>query len=182
MTERQFTIALTDAERLMVLTALGFVSMRVPPASHPWTVIDGLIAKVTHASVANERTPAGGESRTEFEHDRFGTAGPISGTGTARAVLAPPTPKDYFQPTKSGKAVTEAPEGAELSQVKISSVQKLKLDAKYWTVTFTHGEPQTAGRASCWDAVLAEKLRGVSSAWVWIQESGNYLNIVGVRA
>jgi len=107
MTERQFTIALTDAERLMVLTALGFVSMRVPPASHPWTVIDGLIAKVTHASVANERTPAGGESRTEFEHDRFGTAGPISGTGTARAVLAPPTPKDYFQPTKSGKAVTK---------------------------------------------------------------------------
>lgn len=178
MSDRQFTLSMSDAERLMVLHALGFMLVKLPTT--PLEVNQAVVKMISKLSDS-----PGVDAKPEQI--------PMGGTEAARAILerpaVPRVPQDYFQPNKKGQTQTKPPEGAELSTVRIVSVRKQKMDAKYWTVIFglgttSDGATRPAGKASCWDPSIAQELLLAEgkSAQVWILESGNYLNIVGVRA
>lgn len=181
MTTRTFSLALSDTDRLAILSALGFSSMylhaKMTPELHSdWvTPIDRLIATLSSAP----------------GHDSS-SALPQSGTDAARAVLAPPAPTDHFAASRKGDIPVSAPDGAELSSVKIVSAQpthsKKAGGQDYLAVIFAagttaDGRVRPAGKASCFDKQLWRFIqnRENQAASLWIMESGNYLNIVGVR-
>lgn len=176
MTERTFTYTLTDAKRLAVLHALGFMLAKLPAT--PPVVGETVIHLIYEFSTMQGADPKPEQIPMRDQAE------------AARAILerpSAPTQTDYFQTTKKGTMPTAPPEGAELSQVKVISAQKLKMADKYWTVIFAagvtaEGRARPAGRASCWDSRIFEKITAGATAHLWIQESGNYLNIVGVRA
>jgi hypothetical protein len=179
MTTRTFTITLDDADRLAVLTALGFAQMITPvKLRRPVTEL------IDRLSAANGQDAPADPLR--------------SGTEAARAVLSPPpaaspvpTTMDYFQRDKKGNLQMSAPDGAELSQVKIVSATKFAKAGKapYMQVLFAagvtfDGRVRPAGKANCFDPDLWNPIKNREGqvASLWIAESGSYLNIVGVRA
>jgi hypothetical protein len=172
MNTRTFTVTLDDADRLAVLTALGFAAVITPVKLR--RPVNELIDRLSGAE---------GQDAAQ------------SGTEAARAVLAPPMvdptrATDYFQRDKKGNVLMAAPDGAELSRVKIVSAQKLAKTGKapYLKVIFAagvtiDGKTRPAGQANCFDQDLWPPIKNRENqvAALWIQESGNYLNVVGVR-
>jgi hypothetical protein len=184
MIERVFTYTWSDAKRLTVLHALGFMYAKL--ATTPKVVtetVEGLIGELSSTPGADCPAPCALHN-------------PASGTEAARAVLAPPMvdptrATDYFQRDKKGNVLMAAPDGAELSRVKIVSAQKFSKAGKapYLKVIFAagvtiDGKTRPAGQANCFDQDLWPPIKNREGqvAALWIQESGNYLNVVGIRA
>lgn len=159
MPDRTFTIQLGEDERLMNLAALGFALVRLPDGE-PASLINGLIAKMTKAP---------GQS------DSADQRAPMPQTTTNTAL------REYFQRDRKGNEQTNAPADAELRTVKVLQTQEMpgkKAGTKYLKVIFRHG------MASCFDAELFPhivKQTGQDVALYFVK-SGNYENIVGVRA
>jgi hypothetical protein len=174
MTERTFTYTWSDAKRLTVLHALGFMLVRLETDKTPPAVSQTVLEIIGELSRTTGQDSPG--------------ASPTGGAAAAHAVLAPPAPHDYFAANKKGDVPMTPPDGAELSNVKIVSAQQLR-GKEYLTVIFQagitlDGKARPAGKANCFDKGLwsAIKNRENQIASLWIMESGNYLNIVGVRA
>jgi hypothetical protein len=160
MSDRTFTIQLAEDERLMNLAALGFALVRLPDGE-PASLINGLIAKMTKA-------PGQGDSTSQ--------SAPLPQTTTNTAV------RDYFQRDRKGKEQSGPPEGAELKTVKIVGAQEMASKtpgkAAFLKVMFN------GGQAACFDSLLFPhivKQTGQEAALYFVK-SGNYWNIVGVRA
>ena len=160
MSERTFTIVMTDHERLMALTALGFCYAHLPQV-RPLIVINDLIDKLTKAAaVETENNPR---------------------TIPAPPVAAPP-PRDYFQRDRKGNEQTSPPTDAALKTVRIVGTQEQKSKtpgkAAFLKVIFQ------SGQASCFDSNLFPLIikRTGEEAALWFVQSGKYWNIVGVRA
>lgn len=173
MTERIFTYQWSDAKRLTVLHALGFMYAKLQTA--PPAVSESVLGLISELSTTPGRD-----------------AEPRSGTETARANAAASaySPTDYFARNKRGDTPATPPEGAELSTVRVVSAQKSAKPGKapHLKVIFAAGvtadqKVRPAGQANCFDDQLWPLItkREGQQAQLWILESGNYLNIVGVR-
>ena len=173
MTERTFTVTYTSEQRLTVLYALGF--MRAMLGNMGTGMFD----------VSDVR-----DSVTNLIGDMTKAPGVDSGTDAARAILqpaAPPaptahSPRDYFAADRKGNAPSVAPDGAELQPATIVSAQEKK-SAKGAYLAVIYNVAGKGGKANCFDPALWPHItaRQGKSAELWIAESGNYLNIVGVR-
>lgn len=161
MSERTFTIEMTENERLMALTALGFCVVRLPEMK-PRIVVADLIHKLTDAA---------GQDVDPTPRERLKPPAPV-----------PAQVRDYFQKDRRGKEQLNAPADAELKTVKVISAQELTSStpgkAPYMKVIF--GGKQ----ASCFDPILFPLIvrRTGEDAQFWFVQSGKYWNIVGVRA
>ena len=160
MTDRTFTIQMGEDERLMNLAALGFALVRLPEGE-PASLINGLIAKMTKAP---------GQS------DSASQGAPLPQGETNHAL------RDYFQRDRKGNELSGPPEGAELKTLKIVGAQEMasKTPGKnpFLKVLFT------GGQAACFDSLLFPHIvkRTGEEAALYFVKSGNYWNIVGVRA
>ena len=170
MSERTFTITLSDEQRLTVINALSFSLGQL--AVHPVTaaVREPIIQLIGQLSEAK---------------------GKDSGAEAARAILQPihqPNPPvDYFARDRKGNVPMNPPEGAELRNVRI--IQATEVPAKsgkagFLQVIFSAANPKDGGKANCFESQLWNAIRNRLNqpAELWILQSGNYLNIVGVRA
>jgi hypothetical protein len=152
MNDRTFTVTMTEDERLMNLAALGFASVRLPQGE-PATVINDLIAKLTKI-----------------------TATPTSET------VAQFTFHDYFARDRNGNIPSDPPQGAGLMTVKIVGAQetasKTPDKSSFLKVVFT------GGHAVCFDSALWPHIvkQTGQDAILYVAKSGDFLNIVGVRA
>jgi hypothetical protein len=201
MTTRTFSITLDDADRLAVLTALGFAEHITPlRLRRPINELIDRLSTANGQDVPHEKNAACG--RLDAQGKRCPICHPedwaSSGTDAARAVLASSspspnaeiqrgvTPHDYFAVDRKGNIPQQAPSGAELQTVSVVSAQERPDNkGKHLQVIFA-GSPRAAGsgKANCFDPQLwplIKKAQG-HDAQLWIAESGNYLNIVGVRA
>jgi hypothetical protein len=163
MSDRTFTVTMTEDERLMNLAALGFASVRLPQGE-PATLISGLIAKL-------QKIPA---TPSDPDNGNF-----------SRNLAGPSKPKpfvDYFARDRKGVVQSGPPEGAELKTVKIVSAQE--------KASTTAGKPPflkvifAGGTGHCFDSILFPHIvkQTGQEAVLYIVQAGNYLNIVGVRA
>ena len=211
MTERTFSVTMTEDERLMNLAALGFASMRLPEGE-PATIINALIAKLTNAAAIvlvgglpgvlpiaqAQKLPSqvwctcghiSGQHAATFPHqcacdgNRWvnGQGSVCNCKGFAVGSLSTPA-RDYFARDRKGNVPPGPPEGAELQTVKIVGAQEMasKTPGKnsFLKVVFN------GGQAACFDSALWPhiiKQTGLD-AILYVAKSGNYLNIVGVRA
>ena len=154
MSDRTFTIQMGEDERLMLLAALGFAVIRLPQGE-PATIINTLIAKLCVTPEAK---------------------------AIAQPAVAPATTRDYFQRDRKGNELSGPPEGAELKTVKIVGAQEMasKTPGKnpFLKVLFN------GGQAACFDSLLFPHIvkRTGEEAALYFVKSGNYWNIVGVRA
>jgi hypothetical protein len=161
--DRTFTIQFGEDERLLALTALGFAIVRLPQGE-PLRLIDGLINKLTRAA------------GKDVAHPGAGTA------SVAHPSPKPTAPQDIFQLDRKGNEQSSAPEGAELRTVKFLKAVDTpgKAGGKpYLKVVFANGT------ANCFDSRLWQGIKSTppnAELSLWIVESGNYLNVVGVRA
>lgn len=160
--DRTFTIQFGEDERLLALTALGFAIVRLPQGE-PLRLIDGLINKLTRAAGKD-------------------VAQPNAGTSGGHALVNQLIPQDFFQLDRAGNNQTSPPEGAELRTVKFLKAVDTpgKAGGKpYLKVVFANGT------ANCFDSRLWQGIKSTppnAELSLWIVESGNYLNVVGVRA
>jgi hypothetical protein len=165
MSETTYTITINEAERISLAYTLGL-----------------LVAKFTNAKLQIDESPSGG-------------------TQSARAVLSPPSqapaaapsptpvePRDRWARDRKGNEVTN-PEGCVSREVIIwkAEVTPGKKDAKkpFLKVTW---QSQDRGYgyvdANCFDEKLFPwiiKQKGEKTT-LYIVKSGEYLNVVGVRA
>jgi hypothetical protein len=166
MSERTFTYTWSDARRLTVLHALGFMYAKLATAP-----------------------PAVSETVLSLVNELSSKPGADSGTEAARAVLSPPplAPnaqpqawRDHFAADRKGNVPAKAPNGSELQTIPIVSASEAPdSKGKHLAVIFGGGR----GKANCFDPQLwplIKKAQG-HEAQLWILVSGNYLNIVGVR-
>jgi hypothetical protein len=190
MSTRTFTLTLDDGDRLMVLTALGFASMHLMAGNVDVKMrrpIDELISRLIGANgwdgATTPQTPREILSDAHVRRDHARDDDPKSGSEAARAVLAPApvTTHDYFAADRKGNIPLKPPTGATLQTVDILTTAESP-DRKHLKVVFK-GEGK-ASKANCFDRELWPHIvrRTGASAQMWIVESGNYLNIVGVRA
>jgi hypothetical protein len=165
MTERTFTIALNDTDRCMILTALGYAGTYLIAHSAPieqQRPINELIRRlsdapgqdVQHAADPAASTPAAAPSRP-----------------------APVTFVDYFQRDRKGNFPSTAPDGATLQTVKVLQAKPIRAVGKAPRLEVLY----QGGKANCFDELLWPRISKVGEAQLWIAESGNYLNVVGVR-
>lgn len=103
-------------------------------------------------------------------------------SATAPAPEKPPTPipaelMDYFARDRKGNVPKSAPAGATLQTVRIQGTTE-SVDRKHLKVIYA------GGKANCFDRELWPRIvrQSGQDAQLWILESGNFLNIVGVRA
>jgi hypothetical protein len=194
MTERTFTYTWTDAKRLTVLHALGFMFAKLQTTPPLVTdVVMELIHELSTTSGTDDPRLAQAPPWIHPALSADANAYADTAISAARAVFAPPqpaAPMDYFQRDKKGNLQMSAPDGAELSQVKLLSAQKFAKTGKapYLQVLFAagttvDGRVRPAGKANCFDPDLWNPIKNREGqvASLWIQESGNYLNVVGVR-
>jgi hypothetical protein len=168
MSERTFNFVLNDEKRLTMLYALGFMFHHVADA--PAGVKEPVVQLINELTVAGGKEPAVENSGTEA------TKAPSSSGAV-----------DYFAVDRKGNVPRKPPDGAELQSVRIvSAVPK----GKYLQVIFGSSEPgekitkTLGGKANCFDESLWPRIKQAQGQklGLWILESGNYLNIVGVRA
>jgi hypothetical protein len=153
MSERTFTLTLTAQERFTLLMGLGFLYVPIQHSPEICKPITDLMDRLTNTPGVD--TPTASQSPAPM---------PVH------------NPTDYFARTQSGDVPTTPPKGAELKAVRI--LQAEEKPKGYLAVIFT------GGKANCFDSHLwgAIKNRVNQDAQLWIAKSGNYLNVVGVRA
>jgi hypothetical protein len=171
MTERTFTYTWTDAKRLTVLHALGFMFVKFEKS--PPAVTEAILGLIGELSTVSGKDAPRNQTGASSESAAF--------------IKLEPEPTDYFAANKKGDIPANAPDGAELSHVKLVSAQQPR-GKEYLTVIFAAGYTadgvvRPAGKANCFDKQLWRFIqnRENQTASLWIMASGNYLNIVGVR-
>jgi hypothetical protein len=168
--ERTFTYTWSDAKRLTVLHALGFMyaKLKETPPTVSETVL-GLIGDLSNGHGKDAPVPA----PADLSANQYGR-----GAQDARAILSPQSQTDYFARDRKGNLLVEAPEGATLQKLGIVGTAKT---SKFLKVIL-----RNAGTANCFDPQLwpiLERHEG-KEAGLWIKPSddGKYKNVVGVRA
>jgi hypothetical protein len=169
MSERTFTLTLTADQRFVNLYALSFALRQVAGVA-PVEVtqpIQNLITQLTLAS----GTQAADAAKTiqDFHSSKAQISKP--------SAPVPAQTQDYFIRDRKGNALTAAPTGATLQTVKIQATTE-SVDRKHLKVIYA------GGKANCFDRELWPRLMRVSGqdAQLWIQEKGDFLNVVGIRA
>ena len=193
MAEATYTVILTESERTAMAKVLG-----------------GLVTKLINAPIFVETevvcdqvsTPHSYESCV-LNHQRKSHESPSGGTQSARAVLSPPpespaaarpsppTPvdmRDRWARDRKGKEVPN-PEGCVSRCVKIWKVEQIKPKAagkkEFMKVTWPSQEHGFVD-ANCFDAQLFPWLikaqASIEKSTLYLVKSGEYLNVVGVRA
>jgi hypothetical protein len=162
MSERTFTLTLTADQRFVNLYALSFALRQVAGVA-PVEVTQPIQSLIAQLSA----TPGQEEARS-----------PLPPAPAAK----PPAPipaqtQDYFIRDRKGNALTAAPAGAALQTVKIQATTE-SVDRKHLKVVYG------GGKANCFDRELWPHLTRASGkdAQLWIQEKGDFLNVVGIRA
>lgn len=162
VTERTFTLTLTDAKRLTILHALGFMYAKLDKT--PPVVTEAVLGLI------GELTTAPGKDQTLAQVTGGGTA-------PAHAILGRSPSQTLFARDRKGDSPTSAPTGAELGTYRIVGTAKT---AKYLKVILAN-----KGTANCFDSALwplIEKREGQDcELWLTKSTDGKYLNIVGVR-
>jgi hypothetical protein len=175
MSERVFTITMNDAKRLTALHALGFMYCQMHNA--PTVILDPIRGMI------DELTKAQGAEPGQVTVDQSEQTVRMSPLPYATARPTPVTKLDYFQRDRKGVAPTIAPTGAELMTVNVvAATEKPIKNGRALEVIYNVAGK--GGKAKCFDASLWPYItpRQGQTAELWILESGNYLNIVGVRA
>jgi hypothetical protein len=163
MSDRLFTITMTETQRLASLYALAFMRQQMYSAVQLTEPILDLMGKLTAATGTDQAIDQP-------------IARPVSRP-------APVTKLDYFQRDRKGVAPTIAPTDAELMTVNVvAATEKPIKNGRALEVIYNVAGK--GGKAKCFDASLWPYItpRQGQTAELWILESGNYLNIVGVRA
>ena len=177
MSDRTFTIQMNDASRLMTLVALGAVEVlmnlnfetpRDVILFEPLFQLRDLLISAPGSDGQPIQAPGQSDSASQ--------GAPLPQGETNHAL------RDYFQRDRKGNELSGPPEGAELKTVKIVGTQEMasKTPGKnpFLKVLFT------GGQAACFDSLLFPhivKQTGQEAALYFVK-SGNYWNIVGVRA
>jgi hypothetical protein len=156
---------MAEDERLMALTALGFARHRLP-AGEPATVIDSLIGKISTAKA--------GSIVVEPIQPALATPRHIAEDVRKAVELA-----DHFQTDRHGKEQFTPPSGSELRTLKIVGIKEARSTTPgkqvYLRVVWS------GGKGSCFDKSLWQYIVPGQECQLWIQQSGSYENIVGVR-
>jgi hypothetical protein len=164
-----FHCDLTENERLTVLCGLATFTPVITSGSYALMNEREFFAFVNRiAGNAPRETPSPNPNANAQN----------SGTEAARAVLAPPAPTDYFARDRKGNVLVAPPKGSEEKSVRILQANESTEGTPRLSVVFT------GGKGNCFDSQLWEliKRRVGQDTTLWIAKSGNYLNIVGVRA
>lgn len=170
MTDRTCTVTMTAEERFVAICGLGVLWAQMGSAApHVGQAIESLLEKLM-------TTPSQDSQKTSAAFAELVLPPPTTAIGKAYS-----GPLDYFAADRKGNVPITPPTGAELETVSIVSAQeKASAKGKYLQVIFGGAR----GKANCFDPQLWPHLKKAQGhdAQVWIAESGNYLNIVGVRA
>ena len=187
MQPTSYTITFSAEERRALIMAAGHTYPEIPPAGLFITAPqflelskklmdarpDAQAARqqsgtAAAAAIAAPPAPANGESRAEFERDRFGTAGPVEKI-------------DRWSADRKGNR--QAPDVFDSKNLVVTSVTHVPRSgekAEFWRIQFR------GFKANCFDKEIAAFLTAAAqkqdAMTVYVKASGNYTNVVGVRA